>query len=143
MAWGKKKNKIDDQYFARVEDSQIDWDNALIQEIVARVGGRMTETWPNVQLNDLQAFLSAVGQDVARASNRDVRVGTITYFEKDSKGKDEPNGLSWEDAIITAKFENIVVSTADHIFNSPAVRQDETADYDAITSSLKIGRAHV
>lgn len=136
MAWGKKKNKIDDQYFARVEDSQIDWDNALIQEIVARVGGRMTETWPNVQLNDLQAFLSAVGQDAARASNRDVSVGTITYFEKDSKGKDEPNGLSWEDAIITAKFENIVVSTADHIFNSPAVRQDETADYDAITSSL-------
>lgn len=135
MAWGKKK-QIEDNYFARVEDSQLDFDNPLIQEIAERVNSQLFTTWPNISLSDLQNILSAIGQDIARASDRDVRVGTITYFEKNQKGKGEPTGLSWEDAVITASFENIVVSTSDHIFNSPAVRQDEASDYDTIIDSL-------
>lgn len=135
MAWGKKK-QIEDNYFARVEDSQLDFDNPLIQEIAERVNSQLFMTWPNIRLNDLQSILGSIAQDIARASDRDVRVGTITYFEKNQKGKDEPTGLSWEDAVITASFENIVVSTSDHIFNSPAVRQDEASDYGTIIDSL-------
>lgn len=131
----KNKNQISADYFARVDDNQLNFDDDLIQSIAEKTGSLAT-TWPNVSLGDLQTFLAQLEQDIVRASDRDLRIGTITYFQKNGNGKAEPNGLSWEDAVLTAGFENIVVSTAEHIFNSPAVRQDEQTDYEVILDAL-------
>ncbi|MCP9327479.1 hypothetical protein KBX09_09550, partial [Leuconostoc mesenteroides] len=38
---------------------------------------------------------------------------------------------------LTAGFENIVVSTADHIFNDTEIRQDEDMTYDIIVEALQ------
>lgn len=131
----KNKNQISADYFARVDDNQLNFDDDLIQSIAEKTGSLAT-TWPNVSLGDLQTFLSQLEQDIVRASDRDLRIGTVTYFQKNGNGKAEPSGLSWEDAVLTAGFENIVVSTAEHIFNSPAVRQDEQTDYEVILDAL-------
>ncbi|MCK8605721.1 hypothetical protein LNP18_06335 [Leuconostoc citreum] len=131
-----KKNKIDASYFARVDDSRLDFEDDLIQSI-AEQSGELTRYWPNVKLADLQSFLFSLTNDVVRASDRDLQIGTITFFEKNTKGRDVATGLSWENAILTPVFENIAVSTAEHIFNASSVRQDEETDYDTIVGALE------
>ncbi|WP_349535111.1 hypothetical protein [Leuconostoc citreum] len=132
----KKKTNIDEPYFARIDNNALDFDQEIVQKAAENAGG-FIETYPNVSLQDLQAFLAQVTNDVVRAGNQDVRLGTISYLTQDDKGHAEPTGLSWDEAILTADFENIVVSTANHVFNDESVRQDETIDHDMIEDALQ------
>lgn len=132
----KKKANIDEPYFARIDNAALNLDQAIFQKTAKNAGG-FVETYPNVSLKDLQTFLAQVTNDVVRAGNQDLRLGTITYLTQDDKGHVEPTGLSWDDAILTADFENIVVSTANHVFNDESIRQDETIDYEMIEEALQ------
>ncbi|MGR8808960.1 hypothetical protein [Leuconostoc citreum] len=132
----KKKANIDEPYFARIDNDALDFDQEIFQKTAENAGG-FVETYPNVSLKDLQTFLAQVTNDVVRAGNQDLRLGTITYLTQDDKGHVEPTGLSWDDAILTAEFENIVVSTANHVFNDESIRQDETIDYEMIEDALQ------
>ncbi|WP_349550046.1 hypothetical protein [Leuconostoc pseudomesenteroides] len=132
----KKKANIDEPYFARIDNDALDFDQEIFQKAAENAGG-FVETYPNVSLKDLQTFLAQVTNDVVRAGNQDLRLGTITYLTQDDKGHVEPTGLSWDDAILTAEFENIVVSTANHVFNDDSIRQDETIDYEMIEDALQ------
>lgn len=131
-----KKPKIDAAYYARIEENGLDFDDDLIQSL-AEQSGNLIQDWPNAKLGDLQSFLYNLTNDVVRASDRNLQIGSIVFYEKDAKGHDVPTGLSWENAILTPEFENIAVSTADHVFNATSVRQDEETDYETIVSALQ------
>lgn len=131
----KKQTSIGDPFFARVEQTEIDLNDEVIQELAEKSG--VSESWPNVSLSGLQQFAAGLVNDVVRAGDHDVRLGNVVYFITNEKGRAEPTGLSWERATLTAGFENIVVSTADHIFNDTEIRQDEDMTYDIIVEALQ------
>ncbi|MFT8572103.1 MAG: hypothetical protein ABF718_09760 [Leuconostoc pseudomesenteroides] len=131
----KKQTSIGDPFFARVEQTEIDLNDEVIQDLVEKSG--VSENWPNVSLTGLQKFAAGLVNDVVRAGDHDVRLGNVVYFINNEKGRAEPTGLSWERATLTAGFENIVVSTADHIFNDTEIRQDENMTYDIIVEALQ------
>lgn len=131
----KKQTSIGDPFFARVEQSEIDINDEVIQDLAEKSG--VNESWPNVSLAGLQQFAAGLVNDVVRAGDHDVRLGNVVYFITNEKGRAEPTGLSWERATLTAGFENIVVSTADHIFNDTEIRQDEDMTYDIIIAALQ------
>ncbi|MCT3054705.1 hypothetical protein EFN57_08130 [Leuconostoc citreum] len=131
----KKETAIETNYYARIDENTLDFNEDLVQSL-AEKSGDLVSTWPNASLADLQQFLFLLTNDIVRASNRNFKIGNITYFEKDNKGRSEPTGLSWDNAEITPAFENIAVATAEHIFNAASVRQDEETDYDTIIDAL-------
>ncbi|CAM3169284.1 hypothetical protein [Leuconostoc rapi] len=131
----KKQTKLSDPFFARIEQSELNLEDEVIQELAESSG--MTENWPNVSLSGLQKFASGLVNDVVRAGDHDIQLGNVTYYVTNDKGRAEPTGLSWERATLTAGFENIVVSTADHIFNDTDIRQDEDMSYDIIVAALQ------
>ena len=131
----KKETVIETNYYARIDENTLDFNEDLVQSLAEKSGDLVT-TWPNASLADLQHFLFLLTNDIVRASNRNFKIGNITYFEKDNKGRSEPTGLSWDNAEITPAFENIAVATAEHIFNAASVRQDEETDYDTIIDAL-------
>lgn len=131
----KKQTSIGEPFFARVEQTEIDLNDEVIQELAEKSG--VSESWPNVSLSGLQQFAAGLVNDVVRAGDHDVRLGNVVYFITNEKGRAEPTGLSWERATLTAGFENIVVSTADHIFNDTEIRQDEDMTYDIIVEALQ------
>ncbi|WP_349626102.1 hypothetical protein [Leuconostoc citreum] len=131
----KKETAIETNYYARIDENTLDFNEDLVQSL-AEKSGDLVSTWPNASLADLQQFLFLLTNDIVRASNRNFKIGNITYFEKDHKGRSEPTGLSWDNAEITPAFENIAVATAEHIFNAASVRQDEETDYDTIIDAL-------
>jgi hypothetical protein len=131
----KKQTKLSDPFFARIEQSELNLEDEVIQELAEASG--MTESWPNVSLSGLQKFAAGLVNDVVRAGDYDIRLGNVTYYLTNDKGRAEPTGLSWERATLTAGFENIVVSTADHIFNDTDIRQDEDMSYDIIVAALQ------
>ena len=131
----KKETVIETNYYARIDENTLDFNEDLVQSLAEKSGDLVT-TWPNASLADLQQFLFLLTNDIVRASNRNFKIGNITYFEKDNKGRSEPTGLSWDNAEITPAFENIAVATAEHIFNAASVRQDEETDYDTIIDAL-------
>lgn len=131
----KKQTSIGDPFFARVEQTDIDLNDEVIQDLAEKSG--VSESWPNVSLSGLQQFAAGLVNDVVRAGDHDLRLGDVVYFTTNEKGRAEPTGLSWEKATLTAGFENIVVSTADHIFNDTEIRQDEDMTYDIIVEALQ------
>ncbi|QEA46260.1 hypothetical protein FGL72_03650 [Leuconostoc citreum] len=131
----KKQTSIGDPFFARVEQTEINLNDEVIQDLAEKSG--VSESWPNVSLSGLQQFAAGLVNDVVRAGDHDVRLGNVVYFITNEKGRAEPTGLSWERAVLTAGFENIVVSTADHIFNDTEIRQDEDMTYDIIVEALQ------
>ncbi|CUW10930.1 hypothetical protein [Leuconostoc gasicomitatum] len=131
----KKQTKLSDPFFARIEQSELNLEDEVIRELAELSG--MTESWPNVSLSGLQKFTAGLVNDVVRAGGHDVRLGNVVYFVTNEKGRAEPTGLSWERATLTAAFENIVVSTADHIFNDTEIRQDEDMTYAIIVEALQ------
>ncbi|MCT8383571.1 hypothetical protein D0505_02965 [Leuconostoc mesenteroides] len=131
----KKQTSIGDPFFARVEQTEIDLNDEAIQDLAEKSG--VSESWPNVSLSGLQQFAAGLVNDVVRAGDHDVHLGNVVYFITNEKGRAEPTGLSWERATLTAGFENIVVSTADHIFNDTEIRQDEDMTYDIIVEALQ------
>ncbi|WP_407631941.1 hypothetical protein [Leuconostoc falkenbergense] len=131
----KKQTSIGDPFFARVEQTEIDLNDEVIQDLADKSG--VSESWPDVSLSGLQQFAAGLVNDVVRAGDHDVRLGNVVYFITNEKGRAEPTGLSWERATLTAGFENIVVSTADHIFNETEIRQDEDMTYDIIVEALQ------
>ncbi|MFT8497971.1 hypothetical protein [Leuconostoc pseudomesenteroides] len=131
----KKQTSIGDPFFARVEQTEINLNDEVIQDLAEKSG--VSESWPNVSLSGLQQFAAGLVNDVVRAGDQDVRLGNVVYFITNEKGRAEPTGLSWERATLTAGFENIVVSTADHIFNDTEIRQDEDMTYDIIVEALQ------
>lgn len=131
----KKQTRIGDPFFARVEQTEIDLNDEVIKDLAEKSG--VSESWPNVSLSGLQQFAAGLVNDVVRAGDHDVRLGNVVYFITNEKGRAEPTGLSWERATLTAGFENIVVSTADHIFNDTEIRQDEDMTYDIIVEALQ------
>lgn len=131
----KKQTSIGDPFFARVEQTEIDLNDEVIKDLAEKSG--VSESWPNVSLSGLQQFAAGLVNDVVRAGDHDVRLGNVVYFITNEKGRAEPTGLSWERATLTAGFENIVVSTADHIFNDTEIRQDEDMTYDIIVEALQ------
>ncbi|MCK8605664.1 hypothetical protein LNP18_06050 [Leuconostoc citreum] len=132
----KKKSKFQANYYARIESNRVNFEDDFIQKI-AEESGNLVNDWPNTTLSDLQAFLSALTNELVRASDHNLPLGNIVFYEKDDKGRDEPTGLSWDEAELTPEFENIAVSTAIHLFNSSAVRQDEDTDYYMIVDTLQ------
>lgn len=135
MFWKKKQTSIGEPFFARVEQTEIDLNDEVIQDLAEKSG--VSESWPNVSLSGLQQFAAGLVNDVVRAGDHDLRLGHVVYFTTNEKGRAEPTGLSWEKATLTAGFENIVVSTADHIFNDTEIRQDEEMTYDIIVEALQ------
>lgn len=131
----KKQTSIGDPFFARIEQTEIDLNDEVIKDLAEKSG--VSESWPNVSLSGLQQFAAGLVNDVVRAGDHDVRLGNVVYFITNEKGRAEPTGLSWERATLTAGFENIVVSTADHIFNDTEIRQDEDMTYDIIVEALQ------
>lgn len=131
----KKQTSIGDPFFTRVEQTEIDFNDEVIQGLAEKSG--ISESWPNVSLSGLQQFAAGLVNDVVRAGDHDVRLGNVVYFITNEKGRAEPTGLSWERATLTAGFENIVVSTADHIFNDTEIRQDEDMTYEIIVEALQ------
>ncbi|MBZ6016055.1 hypothetical protein [Leuconostoc gelidum] len=131
----KKQTSIGDPFFARVEQTEIDLNDEVIKDLAEKSG--VSESWPNVSLSGLQQFAAGLVNDVVLAGDHDVRLGNVVYFITNEKGRAEPTGLSWERATLTAGFENIVVSTADHIFNDTEIRQDEDMTYDIIVEALQ------
>lgn len=131
----KKKQSVSHQYFARIEQGSLDFEQGNLQEI-ADSTGTFSEDWPNVSLQDLQNFLSRATNDVVRAGSYDLHMQRISYMKLNEKGQPEPTGLSWENVIIDAGFENFVVSTADQILNDAEVRQDEEMTFDIIMTAL-------
>ncbi|MFT9416719.1 hypothetical protein [Leuconostoc falkenbergense] len=131
----KKQTSIGDPFFARVEQTEIVLNDEVIQDLADKSG--VSESWPDVSLSGLQQFAAGLVNDVVRAGDHDVRLGNVVYFITNEKGRAEPTGLSWERATLTAGFENIVVSTADHIFNETEIRQDEDMTYDIIVEALQ------
>ncbi|MBS0941821.1 hypothetical protein JK161_03030 [Leuconostoc mesenteroides] len=131
----KKQTSIGDPFFARVEQSEVDLNDEVIQDLAEQSG--VSESWPNVSLSGLQQFAVGLVNDVVRAGDHDIRLGNVVYFTTNERGRAEPTGLSWERATLTAGFENIVVSTADHIFNDTEIRQDEDMTYDIIVEALQ------
>lgn len=131
----KKQTSIGDPFFARVEQTEIDLNDEVIKDLAEKSG--VSESWPNVSLSGLQQFAAGLVNDVVRAGDHDVRLGNVVYFITNEKGRAEQTGLSWERATLTAGFENIVVSTADHIFNDTEIRQDEDMTYDIIVEALQ------
>lgn len=131
-----KKSKIDAAYYARIEENALDFGDDFIQSL-AEQSGNLIQDWPNAKLSDLQSFFLNLTNDVVRASDRNLQIGNIVFYEKDAKGHDVPTGLSWENAVLTPEFENIAVSTTDHVFNATSVRQDEETDYETIVSALQ------
>ncbi|MET3356718.1 UNVERIFIED_ORG: hypothetical protein ABIC58_000065 [Leuconostoc holzapfelii] len=131
----KKQTHINASFFARIDQSDLSLDDPLIQDIAEKSG--VIENWPNVSLADLHQFTTTLVNDVVRAGGHDIILGNVVYFETNDKGRAEPTGLSWEHALLTAGFENFAVSTADHIFNDTAIRQDEDMTYDIIVEALQ------
>lgn len=131
----KKQTSIGDPFFARIEQTEIDLNDEVIKDLAEKSG--VSESWPNVSLSRLQQFAAGLVNDVVRAGDHDVRLGNVVYFITNEKGRAEPTGLSWERATLTVGFENIVVSTADHIFNDTEIRQDEDMTYDIIVEALQ------
>ncbi|WP_042252119.1 hypothetical protein [Leuconostoc mesenteroides] len=131
----KKQTSIGEPFFARVEQTEIDLNDEVIQDLAEKSG--VSESWPNVSLSGLQQFAAGLVNDVVRAGDHDVRLGNVVYFITNEKGRAEPTGLSWERATLTAGFDNIVVSTADHIFNDTEIRQDEDMTYEIIVEALQ------
>ncbi|MFZ2966549.1 MAG: hypothetical protein WA079_06380, partial [Leuconostoc falkenbergense] len=131
----KKQTSIGGPFFARVEKTEIDLNDEAIKDLAEKSG--VSESWPNVSLSGLQQFAAGLVNDVVRAGDHDVRLGNVVYFITNEKGRAEPTGLSWERATLTAGFENIVVSTADHIFNDTEIRQDEDMTYEIIVEALQ------
>lgn len=131
----KKQNHVAAPFFARIEQSDLALDDAVIQDIAERSGVR--ERWPNVSLHGLQKFTTALVNDVVRAGGHDIRLGNVVYFTTSEKGSASPTGLSWENATLNAGFENIVVSTAEHIFNDTGIRQEEDMTYAIIIEALQ------
>jgi len=131
----KKQTKLSDPFFARIEQSELNLEDGVIHELAESSG--LTESWPNVSLSGLQKFVTGLVNDVVRAGDHDIQLGNVTYYVTNDKGRADPTGLSWERATLTAGFENIVVSTADHIFNDTDIRQDEDMSYDIIVAALQ------
>lgn len=131
----KKKQTVSHQYFARIEQGSLDFEQGNLQEIADNTGS-FSDDWPNVSLQDLQDFLSRATNDVVRAGGHDLHLQRISYMHLNEKGQSEPTGLSWETVLIDAGFENFVVSTADQILNDVEVRQDEEMTFDIIMTAL-------
>lgn len=131
----KKKQTVSHQYFARIEQGSLDFEQGNLQEIADNTGS-FSDDWPNVSLQDLQDFLSRATNDVVRAGGHDLHLQRISYMHLNEKGQSEPTGLSWETVVIDAGFENFVVSTADQILNDVEVRQDEELTFDIIMTAL-------
>lgn len=131
----KKKQTVSHQYFARIEQGSLDFEQGNLQEIVDNTGS-FSDDWPNVSLQDLQDFLSRATNDVVRAGGHDLHLQRISYMHLNEKGQSEPTGLSWETVVIDAGFENFVVSTADQILNDVEVRQHEEMTFDIIMTAL-------
>lgn len=131
----KKKQTVSHQYFARIEQGSLDFEQGNLQEIADNTGS-FSDDWPNVSLQDLQDFLSRATNDVVRAGGHVLHLQRISYMHLNEKGQSEPTGLSWETIVIDAGFENFVVSTADQILNDVEVRQDEEMTFDIIMTAL-------
>lgn len=131
----KKQTSMSDSFFARIEQTEIDLNDEVILDLAEKSG--VSASWPNVSLSGLQQFAAGLVNDVVRAGNHDIHLGNVVYFITNEKGRAEPTGLSWERATLTAGFENIVVSTADHIFNDTEIRQDEDMTYDIIVEAVQ------
>lgn len=131
----KKKQTVSHQYFARIEQGSLDFEQGNLQEIADNTGS-FSDDWPNVSLQDLQDFLSRATNDVVRAGGHELHLQQISYMHLNEKGQSEPTGLSWETVVIDAGFENFVVSTADQILNDVEVRQDEEMTFDIIMTAL-------
>lgn len=131
----KKKQTVSHQYFARIEQGSLDFEQGNLQEIADNTGS-FSDDWPNVSLQDLQDFLSRATNDVVRAGGHDLHLQRISYMHLNEKGQSVPTGLSWETVVIDAGFENFVVSTADQILNDVEVRQDEEMTFDIIMTAL-------
>ncbi|MDN2650342.1 hypothetical protein [Leuconostoc lactis] len=131
----KKKQTVSHQYFARIEQGSLDFEQGNLQEIADNTGS-FSDDWPNVSLQDLQDFLSRATNDVVRAGGHELHLQQISYMHLNEKGQSEPTGLSWETVVIDAGFENFVVSTADQILNDVEVRQDEEMTFYIIMTAL-------
>ncbi|MSB65630.1 hypothetical protein [Leuconostoc lactis] len=130
----KKQKRVEESFFARIEQSELSLGDTVIKETAEQTG--VFESWPNVSLAGLQAFATALVNDVVRAGDHDIRLGNVAYFTTNEKGRASPTGLSWEKAILNAGFENIVVSTAEHIFNDIEIRQEEDMTYEIIIEAF-------
>ncbi|QPI46172.1 hypothetical protein [Weissella paramesenteroides] len=141
MHWLKSKKRqppVDlGDYRAQVVKSTLDSDNPLIKQLLADTG-QVTQTWPNLKLDELKTLTEKIQQNVATATGEVVPLGDISFLTVDPKNpkKTVETGLTWENAVVRGDMENFVVETVNQVLNDEQVRLADDLTYQELTDAL-------
>ncbi|MCS9984422.1 hypothetical protein EFL35_05485 [Weissella paramesenteroides] len=141
MHWLKSKKRqppVDlGDYRAQVVKSTLDSDNPLIKQLLADTG-QVTQTWPNLKLDELKTLTEKIQQNVAIATGEVVPLGDISFLTVDPKNpkKTVETGLTWENAVVRGDMENFVVETVNQVLNDEQVRLADDLTYQELTDAL-------
>lgn len=124
-------------YRAQVVKSTLDSDNPLIKQLLADTG-QVTQTWPNLKLDELKTLTEKIQQNVAIATGEVVPLGDISFLTVDPKNpkKTVETGLTWENAVVRGDMENFVVETVNQVLNDEQVRLADDLTYQELTDAL-------
>lgn len=122
-------------YFVEIQNDEIDFDNALIAEIVQDLGG--LETWPRLTLQEFKDFTEQLRVKMALGSGEIVEIGDVTYLMVDpDTHKVQDTGLSWDGAAVPPNMQNFVISTIEQVLNDPDIRVDEQIGYTMLQNAM-------
>ena len=141
MHWLKAKKRqppVDlGDYRAQVVKSTLDRENPLIKQLLAETG-QVTQTWPNLKLDELKTLTEKIQQNVATATGEVAPLGDISFLMVDPKNpkKTVETGLTWEHAVVRGDMENFVVETVNQVLNDEQVRLADDLTYQELTEAL-------
>lgn len=122
-------------YFVEIQNDEIDFDNALIAEIVKDLGG--LETWPRLTLQEFKDFTEQLRVKMALGSGGIVEIGDVTYLMVNpDTHKVQDTGLSWDGAAVPPNMQNFVISTIEQVLNDPDIRVDEQIGYTMLQNAM-------
>lgn len=122
-------------YFVEIQNDEIDFDNALIAEIVKDLGG--LETWPRLTLQEFKDFTEQLRVKMALGSGEIVEIGDVTYLMVNpDTHKVQDTGLSWDGAAVPPNMQNFVISTIEQVLNDPDIRVDEQIGYTMLQNAM-------
>jgi len=122
-------------YFVEIQNDEIDFDNALIAEIVKDLGG--LETWPRLTLQEFKDFTEQLRVKMALGSGEIVEIGDVTYLMVNpDTHKVQDTGLSWDGAAVPPNMQNFVISSIEQVLNDPDIRVDEQIGYTMLQNAM-------
>lgn len=138
MSWKFLKRDLSNEmgaYFVEIQNDEIDFDNALIAEIVKDLGG--LETWPRLTLQEFKDFTEQLRVKMALGSGEIVEIGDVTYLMVNpDTHKVQDTGLSWDGAAVPPNMQNFVISTIEQVLNDPDIRVDEQIGYTMLQNAM-------